>query len=63
MPLSFNWIGHGSSKAVIGVRVPVGVQITGELPEWLLEQPAKLWPLRGPVGSNPTLSAGFYLEF
>jgi hypothetical protein len=27
MPLSFNWIGHGPSKAIIGVRIPVGVQI------------------------------------
>jgi hypothetical protein len=27
MPPSFNWIGHGPSKSIIGVRIPVGVQL------------------------------------
>ena len=52
IPLLINY----SSNLLI-VSVMMYYKINGELPEWLKEQFAKLWPSNWSIGSNPIFSA------
>ena len=58
---SFNGLGQLPSKQFIAVRICLGLQTFGRLPERLLEQFAKLWSRKGPMSSNLILSAFIFI--